>query len=86
MSTSISDSITSSTLSSLLSSTSSSTTVVPKNPFDEDTFFTDWVTPGLVSGLFVALVFVALISVGVSWMASIQTPKTMPSTKQKKVQ
>ncbi|KAJ2892712.1 hypothetical protein IWW38_003111 [Coemansia aciculifera] len=77
-----------SSISEILSSSSSSTatSVVPKNPFDEDTFFTDWVTPGLVAGLLVGLVFVALISVGVSWMASIQTPKTMPSTKQKKVQ
>ncbi|KAJ2905964.1 hypothetical protein GGI21_004100, partial [Coemansia aciculifera] len=75
-----------SSISEILSSSSSSTatSVVPKNPFDEDTFFTDWVTPGLVAGLLVGLVFVALISVGVSWMASIQTPKTMPSTKQKK--
>ncbi|KAJ1823644.1 hypothetical protein LPJ60_001395 [Coemansia sp. RSA 2675] len=67
MSSSISESI-SSTLSSSLSS-STATIVVPKNPFDEDTFFTDWVTPGLVSGLFVALVFVALVSVGISWMS-----------------
>ncbi|KAJ2030014.1 hypothetical protein IWW57_001384 [Coemansia sp. S610] len=84
MSSSISESI-SSTLSSSLSS-STATIVVPKNPFDEDTFFTDWVTPGLVSGLFVALVFVALVSVGISWMVSIQTPKTMPTMKQKKSQ
>ncbi|KAJ2826738.1 hypothetical protein FBU31_003363, partial [Coemansia sp. 'formosensis'] len=85
MSTSISETIISSTT-SLLTSTSSSTatSVVPKNPFDEDTFFTDWVTPGLVAGLFVTLIFIALISVGVSWLSSIQTPKTMPSMKHKK--
>ncbi|KAJ2713368.1 hypothetical protein H4R19_002286 [Coemansia spiralis] len=52
------------------------------NPFDEDTFFTDWVTPGLVSGLFVAVIFVVLVAVGVSWLTSIQTPKTLPSAQQ----
>ncbi|KAJ2328047.1 hypothetical protein GGI00_004301 [Coemansia sp. RSA 2681] len=81
MSTSISEILLSSS-----TAISTATAVVPKNPFDEDTFFTDWVTPGLVAGLLLALVFVALISVGVSWMASIQTPRTMPSTKHKKAQ
>ncbi|KAJ2509652.1 phosphatidylserine decarboxylase 1, partial [Coemansia sp. RSA 2049] len=67
---------------------SSSTLATTINPFDEDTFFTSWVTPGLVSGLIVAGIFVALVSVGVSWMLSIQTPKNLPSatsvSKQKK--
>ncbi|KAJ2851304.1 hypothetical protein IWW36_001201 [Coemansia brasiliensis] len=71
----------------LIISTLSSETLTPtKIPFDEDTFFTDWVTPGLVMGLIVALLFVALVMVGISWLASIQTPKNLPSTKQKKNQ
>ncbi|KAJ2226906.1 hypothetical protein IWW45_007255 [Coemansia sp. RSA 485] len=71
-----------------MSSTTStlSATATATNPFDEDTVFTSWVTPGLVSGLFVGLIFVVVISVGISWMASIQSPKTMPSVKQKKTQ
>ncbi|KAJ1883902.1 hypothetical protein LPJ66_010873 [Kickxella alabastrina] len=69
-----------------LSATTTTTTAPTLNPFDEDTIFTDWVTPGLVSGLFVGLIFVVLISVGISWMASIQTPKNMPTMKQKKNQ
>ncbi|KAJ2804669.1 hypothetical protein H4R20_002409 [Coemansia guatemalensis] len=67
-------------------SSSESTTIATKNPFDEDTFFTDWVTPGLVSGLFVAILFIGLVMVGISWLASIETPKNLPSTKQKKTQ
>ncbi|KAJ2670495.1 phosphatidylserine decarboxylase 1 [Coemansia sp. RSA 1085] len=71
----------------LITSTLSSETLTPtKAPFDEDTFFTDWVTPGLVMGLIVALLFMALVMVGISWLASIQTPKNLPSTKQKKNQ
>ncbi|KAJ2382577.1 hypothetical protein GGI05_005608 [Coemansia sp. RSA 2603] len=72
--------------SSTLAPTTTATTTTITSPFDQDTFFTDWVTPGLVSGLFVALIFVVFISIGVSWMSSIQTPKTMPSMKQKKTQ
>ncbi|KAJ2795533.1 hypothetical protein H4R21_005070 [Coemansia helicoidea] len=62
--------------------TASATATATANPFDQDTFFTDWVTPGLVSGLFVALVFVVLVAVGVSWLTSIQTPKILPSAQQ----
>ncbi|KAJ2615680.1 phosphatidylserine decarboxylase 1 [Coemansia sp. RSA 1365] len=39
-----------SSISETLLTTEESTTFATKNPFDEDTFFTDWVTPGLVSG------------------------------------
>ncbi|KAJ1733278.1 phosphatidylserine decarboxylase 1 [Coemansia biformis] len=59
-----------------------STPTATTNPFDQDTFFTDWVTPGLVSGLFVALIFVVLVAVGVSWLTSIQTPRNLPSAQQ----
>ncbi|KAJ2888907.1 hypothetical protein FB639_000307 [Coemansia asiatica] len=73
-------------MSSLTSTLSATATATATNPFDEDTIFTSWVTPGLVSGLFVGLIFVVVVSVGISWMASIQSPKNMPSVKHKKTQ
>ncbi|KAJ2317656.1 hypothetical protein IWW52_003002, partial [Coemansia sp. RSA 2704] len=75
-----------SSLSDTLASTTStlSESITPTAVPLDDTFFTDWVTPGLVMGLIVAFIFTVLVMVGISWMASIQTPKTLPSTKQKK--
>ncbi|KAJ2156789.1 hypothetical protein GGF46_004952 [Coemansia sp. RSA 552] len=63
------------------------TPLAAKAPVGDDTFFSDWVTPGLVMGLIVTFLFIVLVMVGVSWLASIQTPKNLPSTtKQKKFQ
>ncbi|KAJ2784298.1 hypothetical protein H4R18_001184 [Coemansia javaensis] len=47
-----------------------------------DTIFTDWVTPGLVSGLMVGAFFFVMVAVGVSWLTSIQTPRNLPSANQ----
>ncbi|KAJ1673871.1 hypothetical protein EV182_004400, partial [Spiromyces aspiralis] len=81
------DTIASSSSSSTASTSTASeaTSQIPTpSPNMDDTFFSGWVTPGLISGLIATTLFFALVSVGISWITSIQGPTRMPTQQDKK--